>query len=1096
MARVREVVIEIMRHGPPHNQLLSPTTRYLALCGAHPAVTLKIPKEHQEVVHLLSRMADEPGAAARHHYERRDLQNLVTSLLAQMPALPNETRARADTLVHLRLTMTAQELSLLPFELAGPPPGISHSRQPLLIGPEPDVLLTREVRRSARPDFEVPVWFKALVVASDPEDLGLPLSDTLEVFEEVLAPFGWPGLFEGRLVPGLANQLVTVLVDASLDDVRERCHLETYSHIHFLAHGAELKGRSDAFGIALWDREKVRTEVVDGEALARAVMPPQADGGWSRPWCVTLATCDSARQEAIPLVPQTSLAHALHEAGIPTVIASQYPLTFGAAVEMTRALYEGELRGDDIRFTLRSMRHRIASRMRTTYDWASLATYASWPDNLGAQSDKLRSLRIVQALEVANNWADTAVAFLENGSDRQAHEAAGHTASQRLADIIPRLEDEAERILEAREETQLQQDRRNTHWFNRRHERDVAQAGAGVLYVDLCGLLGSAWKRRARLRELLGEGDAAVLDALRQSAYWYARGTEIDRRTHWTACQACVMQALLSRCGASSEATWKNWRLARDRAVHDLDLDRSAAIWAHSTLVEIELWSECFDQGAGHPERHLKQLLELTPASSFPIHATRRQLLRYRDWWFKADYTPGVDQAMVERVEELLEYFPPVDEKRVEVRELDSASLLDGLEPPPELDANTQLGADQMFSVHFDSQQPDENEPFFHVQMLPARGGDALWIEYGQGEETHRILIDGGYRKTIQSVRQRIRDIARKEGGVCRFELVVVTHVDTDHIEGIIELLGTELPIEIGDIWFNGREHLRAIKRRPPKPTDPLSGKHGLFLDNLIRLLEARWNGAFGGDPVVLPKTGAPPVVTLPGGMKLTLLSPTQGKLDELAPDWDRHVRKAKLDKATVDEVLEAMAKLHYTTEAVRPLGRKKPSGPVEMKDYLTVSDSPDTGTANGASIAFLAEYAGRSALFTGDAHADVLIESIERLMGKRKRLPVGAVKLPHHGSKNNVSQALLRKLETQTFLVSTSGGGHYHPDREAIARVVAGKWRSTAKTKAKVRLLFNYLSAYNKIWNDEQLMEKYAYEAHYPHKADVLQLASVPEPP
>jgi beta-lactamase superfamily II metal-dependent hydrolase len=74
----------------------------------------------------------------------------------------------------------------------------------------------------------------------------------------------------------------------------------------------------------------------------------------------------------------------------------------------------------------------------------------------------------------------------------------------------------------------------------------------------------------------------------------------------------------------------------------------------------------------------------------------------------------------------------------------------------------------------------------------------------------------------------------------------------------------------------------------------------------------------------------------------------------------------------------------------------------------------PDTTEANGSSIAFLAEYDGRSALFTGDAHAPVLETSIRTLLRNRGRdkLTVGAFKLPHHGSKYNVSPALLGLLD------------------------------------------------------------------------------------
>ena len=232
--------------------------------------------------------------------------------------------------------------------------------------------------------------------------------------------------------------------------------------------------------------------------------------------------------------------------------------------------------------------------------------------------------------------------------------------------------------------------------------------------------------------------------------------------------------------------------------------------------------------------------------------------------------------------------------------------------------------------------------------------------------------------------------------------------------------------------------------------------------------------------------------------MKITLLSPTRGKLEELAPEWDKNVHKAGLDQATIEDVLKAMEELHYRTDAVRDLDvlrRDRPSGPILMEDLLAVPDSEDPGEENGASIAFLAEFDGRSVLFAGDAHAGVLVDSIKRLQG-RNRLPVGAVKLAHHGSRNNVSQALLGKLKTRTFLVSTNGASHYHPDREAVARVVAGKWRGSARRKPAVRLLFNYKSDFTNVWNNADLMKEYAYEVYYPEAADVLELSPVPRAP
>ena len=36
-------------------------------------------------------------------------------------------------------------------------------------------------------------------------------------------------------------------------------------------------------------------------------------------------------------------------------------------------------------------------------------------------------------------------------------------------------------------------------------------------------------------------------------------------------------------------------------------------------------------------------------------------------------------------------------------------------------------------------------EPVFRIEMLPARQGDALWIEYGAPDDPARVLIDAGY---------------------------------------------------------------------------------------------------------------------------------------------------------------------------------------------------------------------------------------------------------------------------------------------------------------------------------------------------------------
>jgi beta-lactamase superfamily II metal-dependent hydrolase len=137
-----------------------------------------------------------------------------------------------------------------------------------------------------------------------------------------------------------------------------------------------------------------------------------------------------------------------------------------------------------------------------------------------------------------------------------------------------------------------------------------------------------------------------------------------------------------------------------------------------------------------------------------------------------------------------------------------------------------------------------------------------------------------------------------------------------------------------------------------------------------------------------------------------------------------------------------------------------------------------DTSVANGSSIALLAEFDGRAVLLAADAHADVLVDSIKALQRARgrdnQRLKIDAMKLSHHGSANGTSIELLSMLDCRNYLVSTNGNIFYHPDREAIARVILhGGNRPT--------LHFNYRSQYNELWDSPALKERYDYAVQYP---------------
>lgn len=338
------------------------------------------------------------------------------------------------------------------------------------------------------------------------------------------------------------------------------------------------------------------------------------------------------------------------------------------------------------------------------------------------------------------------------------------------------------------------------------------------------------------------------------------------------------------------------------------------------------------------------------------------------------------------------------------------------------------------------------------VELLPAEHGDCLWVQYGDPGWPSVLLIDGGTGApaTTRLLGQRIAD--RLDAGHPA-ALVVVTHVDADHITGVLDLLeapGGDPPF--AEVWFNGWEHLA------PGVRGPVQGER---LGAAIRRRRLPWNAAFDGKAVVVPSDGPLPVVELPGGLRLTLLSPSPTQLAALQPVWEREVRDAGLVPGAPPRSAPAAPEVR--------------EGPLDPETLAARRFSEDASEANGSSIAFLAEHDGASVLFTGDAFAGVLTRSLRRLAAERgtRRVPVDALKLPHHGSRNNLSPELLEVLDCPRFLFSTNGRRYRHPDAVAVSRIVVGT--------SGAELLFNYRTRYTEPWEAEPLRRRFGYRTRFP---------------
>jgi beta-lactamase superfamily II metal-dependent hydrolase len=341
----------------------------------------------------------------------------------------------------------------------------------------------------------------------------------------------------------------------------------------------------------------------------------------------------------------------------------------------------------------------------------------------------------------------------------------------------------------------------------------------------------------------------------------------------------------------------------------------------------------------------------------------------------------------------------------------------------------------------------------FRIDMLPAREGDCLWIEYGDPARPRRILVDGGRQSAYATLKQRFVALPPDQR---KFELLILSHVDADHIEGLLKLVADpDLPVGFKDVWFNGRRHLDRLQ--------DFGALQGEAFTQGIAARGWQWNAAFNGASVVIPDGGTLPVKDLADGMRLTVLSPTWQKLEKLSPVWDE-----ELDKAGM---------------TLRPSAPDTDPPELESFGALTIEDvedaaaarfKADDSAANGSSICVLAEFDERRAVLTGDAHADVVAASLARLRGASGGVVrLDALKLSHHGSRGTHSVELMRQIQCRRFLVSSDGSRHKHPHVESIARTLRN-------SGGCIELVCNYQSPQTSVWDQAELKEYYGYEISF----------------
>ena len=330
------------------------------------------------------------------------------------------------------------------------------------------------------------------------------------------------------------------------------------------------------------------------------------------------------------------------------------------------------------------------------------------------------------------------------------------------------------------------------------------------------------------------------------------------------------------------------------------------------------------------------------------------------------------------------------------------------------------------------------------IKVLQASHGDAVIVETCVNDDSFRILIDGGPPECFQRVqgwkvipgplRQALDELAGNEE---RFDLTILTHVDDDHIGGLLAACRHEKyrPIIAQDVWFNSG---RLISQAIGEGSAPIDS------DIIIKNSSDRMTSISQGvsfDDLLNEHCSVPRKVIMAGAKipfkhgKITILSPTEDQLRCLLKKWE----KEKPDSLTS----ASQTDYHFTMEELR------------VNDTFT----EDSSVHNASSIAILIEVGGTKAVFLGDALPSVVCHTLRHKLGvsEERPLKVAVCKLSHHGSKANTNDELLSLIQSEKFIVSTNGLRHGLPNKATLARI--------EKKAPQSEVFFNYPTARERVF-------------------------------
>ncbi len=305
----------------------------------------------------------------------------------------------------------------------------------------------------------------------------------------------------------------------------------------------------------------------------------------------------------------------------------------------------------------------------------------------------------------------------------------------------------------------------------------------------------------------------------------------------------------------------------------------------------------------------------------------------------------------------------------------------------------------------------------YEIDYIPVgdgeKGGDAIAIRFGnfagpRSEQTV-IVIDGGFQDSGEELVNHIKTYYKTD----YVDVAISTHPDADHASGlsvVIEKLRVgvllmhkpwEHAADIKGMFKDGRITKSGLEDKLEKSLQNASDLEALATKKGVRVLEP-FQGMTGFN-------GA-----------LHVLGPSQEYYEGLLPYF----------RSTPEPAVSAgiFAPIKKAVEEVANWVR-------DLWDIDLLDDDEDTTSAeNNTSAIIMFNIDGHKLLFTGDAGKTALHLAADYAESQGIYLTdLEILDVPHHGSKRNLSSAILKRIKAKKASISAPKESLKHPSKRVI---------------------------------------------------------------